>query len=255
MRICLVAEFVDNALQSYIAHRDALVAVHGGKFRLKVDIELRDSSSPRLVVRDNAAGISAVDYARAFRPAAIPTNRQGLSEFGMGMKSAACWFAPRWQVKTKALGERVQRTISFDIDRIVNDDIGELSIEEVPAHANEHFTEVILSDLHRVPAGRTIGKIKEHLADIYRVFTRNRSLELNFDGRPLVYEEPAILSAPYFKTMDEPAKTWRKDVTFDFGEGLKVHGFAAIRATASTSRAGFALFRRGRLIQGSGDEG
>ena len=37
-------------------------------------------------------------------PAAIPPDRSGLSEFGMGMKSAACWFAPRWSVRTKALG-------------------------------------------------------------------------------------------------------------------------------------------------------
>jgi hypothetical protein len=44
-------------------------------------------------------------------------------------------------------------------------------------------------------------------------------------------------------------------VDFDFGGGLRASGFAAIRERASTTRAGFALFRRGRVIQGSGDEG
>ena len=48
---------------------------------------------------------------------------------------------------------------------------------------------------------------------------------------------------------------WRKPIEFDFGDGLSVHGFAAIRETANTAKAGFALFRRGRVIQGSGDEG
>ena len=37
--------------------------------------------------------------------------------------------------------------------------------------------------------------------------------------------------------------------------GLSVHGFAALRETANTAKAGFSLFRRGRVIQGSGDEG
>ena len=32
------------------------------------------------------------------------------------MKSAACWFAPRWTVRTSALGEPVVRTVHFDID-------------------------------------------------------------------------------------------------------------------------------------------
>ena len=87
------------------------------------------------------------------------------------------------------------------------------------------------------------------------MFTRAGILDLNFDGRPLRYDAPAILEAPYFKSPDERAKRWRKDIEFDFGEGLRVHGFAAIRATGSTTHAGFALFRRSRLIQGSGDEG
>ena len=43
-------------------------------------------------------------------------------------------------------------------------------------------------------------------------------------------------------------------IDFDFGGGLRAHGFMAIRAVGSTSKAGLALFRRKRLIEGSGDE-
>jgi hypothetical protein len=250
-----LAEFVDNAIQSFTANRERLVGIHGPSTKLRVKIELQNDPSPRLVIRDNAAGIAATDYPRAFRPAAVPADTTGLSEFGIGMKSAACWFSPRWRVRTKAVGENVQRTITFDINRIVRDDITELSIEEVPARPSEHFTEVILETLHRRPTGRTLGKVREHLTDIYRVFTRDGILDLNFDGRPLHYDPPAILEAPYFRSPDEPPRRWRKDIEFDFGEGLRVHGFAAIRATGSTTHAGFALFRRSRLIQGSGDEG
>ena len=31
------------------------------------------------------------------------------------MKTAACWFSPVWEVKSKAFGESVQKTVKFDI--------------------------------------------------------------------------------------------------------------------------------------------
>src|SRR5207249_8593734 len=102
-----LAEFVDNSLQSYLANERRLHVVDGAGSKLRVDIELDLSGDGKLSVRDNAAGIATSDYSRAFRPAAIPTDTNGLSEFGMGMKSAACWFAPRWSARTSALGEDI----------------------------------------------------------------------------------------------------------------------------------------------------
>jgi hypothetical protein len=63
------------------------------------------------------------------------------------------------------------------------------------------------------------------------------------------------LVAPPYNASDAPAVEWRKNVDFDFGNGLSAKGFAALRERGSTTDAGFALFRRGRLIEGSGDEG
>src|SRR5687767_11048353 len=88
-----LAEFVDNSLQSYIANRSALRKVEGRDFQLRVAIKIDGEDGGSITIRDNAAGIAAKDYARAFRTAEIPDNVDGLSEFGMGMKSAACWFA------------------------------------------------------------------------------------------------------------------------------------------------------------------
>jgi hypothetical protein len=249
-----MAEFVDNSVQSYVQNRERLEALHGKQFRLKVEIEIERSDQTLVRIRDNAGGIAQSDYARAFRPAELPNDRTGLSEFGMGMKSAACWFAPRWKVRTSALGEPTVKTISLDIDSIVRDDIEELDVVESPAKADDHFTEVTLIDPYDKLQTKTPGKIKDHLASIYRIFLRDGTMELWFGKDKLAYETPKLLVAPYFKTPTEPPQTWLREFEFDFGLNLKASGFAALREVASTSTAGFALFRRKRLIEGSLDE-
>ena len=252
------AEFVDNSIQSFLTHRNHLTALHGRHFALNVHIEVDREDGGRIIIRDNAAGIATAEYAKAFRPAEIPADRSGLAEFGMGMKSAACWFAPSWEVRTSALGETVERRVKFDIDRIVNDEIEELDVEESSALSETHFTEVTLTSLYNTPIGRTISKIKEHLCEIYRIYTRERHVILQFNEEELVYEEPEVLVAPQYDENNEPfgdTVEWRVRLDdFDFGEDLRAAGFAALRRTASTKYAGFSLFRRNRLIDGSADE-
>ncbi len=249
-----LAEFVDNSLQSFLQNRTRLEAVHGGASKCTVSITLEQDPA-RITIRDNAAGISEKEYGRAFRPAEIPTDRSGLSEFGMGMKSAACWFAPNWHVRTSALGESSEDTIRFEIDAIVADSIEELIVETVPGKADDHFTEVVLANLYKTPQGATVKKIKDHMGSIYRMILRSGDLELNFNDEVLTYGSPAVLVAPKYDEPSGKPLRWYKEIDFDFGLGLRATGFAALRERGSTSDAGFALFRRHRLIEGSADEG
>lgn len=249
-----IAEFVDNSIQSFLDHREVLAGSEGPCARCRVDIELDALGDGRLVVRDNAAGIRQIDYARAFRPAQLPPDRSGLCEFGMGMKSAACWFSPTWKVRTSALGEPTERSVAFDIARILRDELDELDVEVRPAPADRHYTEIILEGLHNKPQKRTIAKIRDHLGSIYRVFLRDQTLRLTLNGEELSYTEPEVLVAPRAGRSGGDPFEWRKQIDFDLGGGLTVHGFAAIRKVASTSGAGFSLFRRNRVIEGSGDE-
>lgn len=249
-----MAEFVDNSLQSFLAYRDELERVEGTDFKLKVSIELDTTDEGRITIRDNAAGIHESDYARAFRPAEAPPDSSGLSEFGMGMKSAACWFARKWSVRTSALGEPLERTVSFDIDAIVRDDIEELDVRSREVPSDAHYTEIILSGLHKTPKTQTVSKMKDHLASIFRVFLRDGLLTLTLRKDELSFPNVPVLEAPHFKDPSGDLQRWEKAIDLDFGLGLRAHGFAALRAVGSTSEAGFALFRRKRLIQGSRDE-
>ena len=73
-------------LQSYIDNAPKIAKADGKKpWFISVEIE-----PDRITIADHAAGISSDDLQRAFTPAAPPTDPSGLSEFGLGMKAAAC---------------------------------------------------------------------------------------------------------------------------------------------------------------------
>lgn len=252
-----LAEFVDNSIDSYQKNKDELLKIEGTDFKLKIYIEINQIDE-KITIRDNAAGIKIRDFERAFRAAEIPPDTSGLSEFGMGMKSAACWFSGKWQVTSKAIGEDVERIVTFDIETIVEDKIEELEVKTRKVNPNFHYTTIELFEIHqRMPRKRTISKIKAHLSSIYRDFYRKGFFELHFRNELLIFIEPKILNAPFHKSKNNPVGeniNWKLPVDFPVEEGLSVKGFVAIRQKASTSEAGLALFRRGRVILGSADE-
>jgi len=253
-----VAEFVDNALESFLVHEQDLAATDGQRIlRVRIAFDPADPSCIR--VTDNAAGISRDDWKRALRPADPPPDTYQLSEFGMGMKTAAAWFGRLLLVRSKALGEPMEREAFLDFDEIVATKRTKAEVRGSPANPREHGTTVEVMALHKTPQTRTVAKIREHLASIYRSFIRSGQLELIFQvgSGPEERLEPEgvdILNAPRFDDLGGESLEWRKEASIDLGDGVRVFGFAGLRAAGSTSKAGFALFRRGRLIMGSADE-
>src|SRR5207248_1037192 len=138
-----IAEFVDNSIQSYLHHRKRL-----GDEPLQVDIRFDEDE---IVITDRAAGIALHEFPRAFSPSEPPPDASGLSEFGLGMKAAACWFSRYWTVRTSALGDPVERMTRFDVDRITKEGIEHLPIEARPAESEAHFTVVTMRNLRVRP--------------------------------------------------------------------------------------------------------
>lgn len=250
-----LAEFVDNAVDSFLKYEKQLKELEGANFKLTVRIECNDVDR-KIIVRDNAAGIHQQDYGRAFRAAEIPPDNTGLSEFGMGMKSAACWFSDDWSVRTTALGENVENTVLFDLNKIFYDKLEELDVYSQPHKERAHYTIIELRQINKMPIKKTRGKIKEHLASIYRHFIREGILKLYFDGDLLEYSTPQILTAPFPHDSKNPTIYWKKNIDFEIEKGkLYVKGFVALLEKMETGKNGFALFRRGRVIEGSGEDG
>ncbi len=100
-----LAEFVDNSVQSYLNNQEALDADNSEEGpSLTVSIKYSSSGSGTLTVEDNAMGMSEDELRDALHLGKIPSDTSGRSEFGMGMKTAACWFGNYWTVRTKKLG-------------------------------------------------------------------------------------------------------------------------------------------------------
>lgn len=247
-----LSEYVDNALQSAVADGESLRALDPGH-QLMVDIHIDVEGEGRIVIEDNAGGISTRTFQRAFRAADVPPDRTGLSEFGMGMKSASIWFARRWSVETSSIGDPNVYTVSFDIDKVLTGAISELPVVVGTADASEHFTRITLWDLNQFPRGRTLGKIRDHMRDIYRVFLRSGSLRLTVSGERMTYG-PRILQAIDARARDgvldgqrAGAVEWRKPIDIELSGGVRMTGFAALREGLDQGSGVFPL-PRGRVI-------
>lgn len=248
-----LSEFVDNAVQSYLDNKEALIASESGyQFHVLINMNWEKNA---MVIVDNAAGINATNFERAFEPANIPTNDTGLNEFGMGMKTAAIWLADNWVVQTKALGEDVQRMVEFDLKKVVHEDSEELNVKSSSMPEEEHFTMITLRNLSKnAPKKMQMDKICKHLSSIYRKFIRTGELQIIVNGDLLSYTAPEELVAPYYKIPDGENVLWRKEINFH-AYPYKAVGFISILKTMSTSvENGLSLFRRGRVIMGSHDE-
>ena len=249
-----LAEYIDNSISSYFEVKEKILKVEPNyKLRIDVDINFVDGS---ITISDNAGGIDHNKYEYAFRAAEIPEDTSGLNEFGMGMKTASSWLANKWTVTTSAFEEDFQRKIEFNVDEVVSNDIHELEAEQIRIDSSVHFTTIKLEELTgNAPQQSQINKIKKHLSSIHRKFIMNNEVEIFVNGDKLEFEQQKILIAPRWDNEKGEPIEWKIEIDSTFGRNKRVKGFVALLDTMSTSvYNGFSLFRRGRVIQGSGDE-
>lgn len=259
----VLAEFVDNALQSFRDNRGELLAIdHNYKLRVIIKIlwdeneaKMSQRKATKFIVEDNAGGIAANRFVNAFEPAKTPDNNTGLNEFGMGLKTAACWLGNKWVVHTKTLGEGVSRIVSFDQALVTKNNLEEIDVKTQDADTNQHFTNIEIEvPTKNVPTEKSLEKIKTELASIYRNSLRNDEFELYVNNDPLSFTEYAILNAPYYKNPEGPSQVWKKDIDFAFGP-YKAKGFIGILRDLKSTQNGLVLSRRGRVIIGAEEDG
>jgi len=257
-----LAELVDNSIESFNTNKDRLGTDH-------VIVNIRFNKYEKTItILDNAAGIKGSDIPRAFRTAVRAPDGAQLSEFGMGMKTSCSWFANIWQVTTKAFDEDIERTIKFNIPRIIEE--GRLNLDvsrKFDCPLDSHYTIVEIKNPFRFPKGATLTKIKRHLGSIFREFLRNKTLVLKINDENVFYDDPSILFAPNTRTNSEEKIKWKQEFDFDIlgssyndktqtSEEVTVNfrGFVGLLETMRVADCGFAMIRRGRVIEGSADQ-
>ncbi len=243
-----LAEFVDNSTQSFYDHKEELYSTKYYK-GLEIEIEYNEDSKngDEIVIIDNAYGMEFSDFQRAIILDRPPNNTNGRNEFGMGLKTAACWFGNVWSVESTRLGSDVKYKAEIDIEALVKYKNENIDVEEEFVNRKEHYTIIRISKLNKKIKGKRIEKkIHELLSSIYRADLRTGDIKIYYNGNLLEFDEVN----PY---VDDNGEEWKKDVNFSIpykDEELVVTGFIAIRIPGNLKNAGFTLLRRGRVIIG-----
>ena len=266
-----LGEMVDNSIQSYQEHREELIALNGPTYKLRIEINFSGGENPTIQIIDNAAGIYTKDIQRAFTPAMPRENQQGIGQYGIGMKSSACWYAKYFTVRTRALGEPFSRTVTFDIPKIISDELYELDIEkEDVTNPKAHGTRILMRNLNQpIPMAGAASRVRSYLRSMYRDFLRTGELVLMINGEVQEVTTTNWLKQPYWPTdrgpTDDKVVEWIKDFEIELNESHvpdpdkandkppKVRGWVGILDKGATKKAGLALVWRRKVVQGGGN--
>lgn len=246
-----IAEFVDNATQSYYDHVKELENSKNWKC-LEIDIQYKKDKDGNyeLIIQDNAFGMNFTDFQRAIvldsKPKVITR-----SEFGMGLKTSACWFGNNWSVETIELGSGKKFFATVDVDLLSKTKDEEIEFIETLGDKTEHGTTIHIWNLSRNLVGGQITKTKNQISGMYRRDLQSGKIHIFYNGEPLTYKTPEFFKE---NLPDGSKKEWKKDVSFEIidekEKKYSVSGFIALLEKGSTYGAGFTLIRRGRVIVG-----
>jgi hypothetical protein len=187
------------------------------------------------------------------------------------MKSSACWYAKYFTVRTRALGEPFSRTVTFDIPKIISDELYELDIEKDDVtNPKAHGTRILMRNLNQpIPMAGAASRVRSYLRSMYRDFLRTGELILMINGEVQEVTTTNWLKQPYWPTdrgpTDDKIVEWIKDFEIELNESHvpdpekandkppRVRGWVGILDKGATKKAGLALVWRRKVVQGGGN--
>jgi len=255
-----LGEFIDNSTSSYRANRPILdkqfkaEGVDG--LIVKVVFDQDTNGQHVLRITDNAMGMSHDELTNALKIGKRPAENMFRSKYGMGMKTAACWFGNNWAITTSKMGEAGAHQIEVDVERVAAGDM-DLRYKFLPDYKeSDHFTKIEIRELQQGIVGRTIRKVKDFLSSMYRVdlspIEGDASMELWYNDVKI--DGAAFKEEEFLK--DPQGTPYKKQFAFELGPKDKggrdrtVRGWVGVLARGSRAKAGFSIFSSERMVRG-----
>lgn len=245
-----LAEFIDNSTQAYFDNIEVMnkaLEEEGENLFVKISFG-SDEEGEYIKIEDNSVGMSSEELEIAVIVGRPPLNNTGRSKYGVGMKTAACWFGNKWEVKTKKLGNPTEEVISIDVDQIAQGNL-DLRHQSYEKGLHEHYTVIEIRHLNRKIIGRTVRKVKDFLGSMYRRDFKKYGLELYFQNEKLEWDYN-LIEKRLIKTPD--GNIAKRNFSFSIN-GKNVSGWAGVLEKGSRGDAGFTILQSDRVIIGYPD--
>jgi hypothetical protein len=239
-----LAEFIDNSTQSRLNYGSTVDDVLKQEGRpLTIEIE-HNRLRHELRISDNSIGMNHEDLIAALRIAHPTKDSRGRSKYGMGMKTSACWIGRRWRVITCEWGSGEEWTADIDVDAIAHRG-AKVPLSKADVARDQHYTHIVISDLHRNIQKRTEENICAYLGSMYRFDLQEGRLRLLYNGTEIKGPEA------YDFDTDPEGRPMRLQLPNDLHIcGKKVSGWVAVLKKGGRKFGGFSIFQNSRQIQG-----
>ena len=138
-----IAELVDNSVDSYFKNEKKLKQAGRKNFEISVSLNNKER---KMVVHDDAFGMSKEELSRAVLVAKKNTWGEGIGKYGLGLKTACSWFGKKWSVTTKQLGSDYEYTATVDIKKLLKENSNKIPITVKPVlnKKNQSYTTIVI---------------------------------------------------------------------------------------------------------------
>lgn len=243
-----LAEFIDNSTQAYINSKtlmDKVLKREGKSLEVRVNYG-NDSIGEFIEIVDNSIGMSAAELSDAVHVGKAPKISTGRSRYGIGLKTAACWFGDKWTIETTKLGDDNLHKITVDVPRVA-DNNPDLQHKTSKCLRSEHYTIIKIRNLHQRFHGRTVGKTKDYIRSIYRMDMEQYGLKIIWKEEVLIWDRAKEIDNRIAKHRDGK-KAYTK-LKLKIGNKT-VTGWAGVLESGSRASAGFSIIQANRVITG-----